>query len=92
MKSVTFHRRLAFGIGLLFLASSVGCGSLPWRSKPTAKNTTYEDYLEQSVAKIDYNTSPDTPPPTRLSSTPASPSDRIAAAPSDESCKDGCCH
>ncbi|MCS7466345.1 hypothetical protein NZK35_06605 [Stieleria sp. ICT_E10.1] len=80
--------------GLLSISLHVGCAALPWRAKPTPTNTAYEDYIEQSVANIDYEAAANTPsPPVRLSgSPPASPLDRVAAASIDESCTSGCCH
>lgn len=94
MKLTQFRRHFNYIAGLILIVPSVGCGSLPWRNKPAPMETSYQDYVEQSVANNDYGVSPTgLEPPVRLSSTPrVSPADRAAASPSDESCQDGCCH
>ncbi|GAA4469669.1 hypothetical protein [Novipirellula rosea] len=94
MKVSQFSRHFNYIAGLILIVSSVGCGSLPWRNKPAPMDTSYQDYVEQSVANIDYKAPPTgLEPPVRLSSSSrVSPADLAPASPSDESCQDACCH
>ncbi len=90
------HRSLLASVACLFLLSSAGCSSLPWRAQRVASSSnSAENYAQQAVDNIDYsnpegylNGYQSGPPSASNYSAPAYP---VASNTASESCTSGCC-
>ena len=77
---------------ILILASSVGCSSLPWRSKKPSETAEYQAYMDQAVSNPAYEPSYQTTAVDGSTLPPPVVNSAGRVADSGGGCNDGCCH
>lgn len=79
-------------LAILILASSVGCSSLPWRSKKPSETAEYQAYMDQAVSNPAYEPSYQTTAVDGSTLPPPVVNSAGRVADSGGGCNDGCCH